>query len=106
MRWASVQVQTEQALQLAPGHVDPKRQLRGAQGRVKQLRDADHVIEAKHCNVRRNSQTLASLGLELSDYDQMVGSFYDGALDPKVMGRTLCAVRSMFAANNAPSPCG
>ena len=51
--------------------------------------------------VTLNHQTLASLGLELSDYDQMVGSFYDGALDPKVMGRTLCAVRSMFAANYA-----
>ena len=51
--------------------------------------------------VTLNHQTLASLGLELSDYDQVVGSFYDGALDPKVMGRTLCAVRNLFAANYA-----
>ena len=49
--------------------------------------------------VTLNHQTLASLGLELADYDQMVGNFYDGALDPKVMGRTLCAVRSMFKAS-------
>ena len=52
-------------------------------------------------SVTLNHQTLASLGLELSDYDQMVGSFYDGALDPKVMGKTLCAVRTMFEANYA-----
>ncbi|AOZ11301.1 helix-turn-helix transcriptional regulator [Pseudomonas lundensis] len=51
--------------------------------------------------VTLNPQTLADLGLELNDYDHMVGSFYDGALDPKVMGRTLCAVRMMFKANYA-----
>ena len=51
--------------------------------------------------VTLNHQTLASLGLDLADYDQMVGKFYDGALDPKVMGRTLCSVREMFAANYA-----
>ena len=51
--------------------------------------------------VTLNHQTLASLGVELSDYDHLVGSFYDGALDPKVMGRTLCAVRAMFKANYA-----
>ena len=51
--------------------------------------------------VTLNHQTLAGLGLELADYDQMVGSFYDGALDPKIMGRTLCTVRGMFRANYA-----
>ena len=51
--------------------------------------------------VTLNHQTLASLGLDLADYDQMIGRFYDGALDPKVMGRTLCSVREMFAANYA-----
>ncbi|MDE1165207.1 MAG: helix-turn-helix transcriptional regulator [Pseudomonas sp.] len=44
-------------------------------------------------------QALADMGLELAEYDRLIGEFYDGALDPKLMAKTLRHVRSLFQAN-------
>jgi len=44
-------------------------------------------------------QALAELGLDLADYDRMVGDIYDGALDPKPMARILENMREVFQAN-------
>ncbi|MFK8331007.1 helix-turn-helix transcriptional regulator [Pseudomonas sp. BJa5] len=44
-------------------------------------------------------QALAELGLNLADYDRMVGDIYDGALDPKPMASILENMREVFQAN-------
>ncbi|MBF4554466.1 helix-turn-helix transcriptional regulator [Pseudomonas sp. p50] len=44
-------------------------------------------------------QALADMGLELADYDRLIGEFYDGALDHKLMAKTLRHVRSVYQAN-------
>ncbi|MCF6762453.1 helix-turn-helix transcriptional regulator [Pseudomonas fragi] len=44
-------------------------------------------------------QTLADMGLNLTEYDSLIGEFYDGSLDPKLMARTLRHVRSLYQAN-------
>jgi DNA-binding CsgD family transcriptional regulator/PAS domain-containing protein len=44
-------------------------------------------------------EILAALGLDLADYDRLVGDIYDGALDPKPLARTLENLRMAFQAN-------
>jgi DNA-binding CsgD family transcriptional regulator/PAS domain-containing protein len=44
-------------------------------------------------------EILAALGLDLADYDRLVGHIYDGALDPKPLARTLENLRMAFQAN-------
>lgn len=44
-------------------------------------------------------QALADMGLDLAEYDRLIGEFYDGALDPKLMAQTLRHVRELFQAN-------
>lgn len=44
-------------------------------------------------------EALAALGLDLADYDRLVGDIYDGALDPKPLARTLENLRLAFQAN-------
>lgn len=44
-------------------------------------------------------QALADMGLELAEYDKLIGEFYDGALDHKLMAKTLRHVRSLYQAN-------
>ncbi|MEG0861304.1 MAG: helix-turn-helix transcriptional regulator [Pseudomonas sp.] len=44
-------------------------------------------------------EILAALGLDLADYDRLVGDIYDGALDPKPLARTLENLRVAFQAN-------
>ncbi|WP_177412180.1 helix-turn-helix transcriptional regulator [Pseudomonas cavernae] len=44
-------------------------------------------------------QALAAMGLDLAEYDRVIGEFYDGALDPKHMAHPLRHVRELFQAN-------
>lgn len=44
-------------------------------------------------------QALADMGLELAEYDRLIGEFYDGSLDHKLMAKTLRHVRSLYQAN-------
>ena len=44
-------------------------------------------------------QALADMGLDLAEYDRLIGELYDGALDPKLMARTLRHMRELFQAN-------
>lgn len=44
-------------------------------------------------------QALADMGLDLAEYDRMIGELYDGALDPKLMARALRHMRELFQAN-------
>ncbi|WP_136476251.1 helix-turn-helix transcriptional regulator [Pseudomonas sp. DG56-2] len=44
-------------------------------------------------------QALADMGLELAEYDRLIGEFYDGSLDQKLMAKTLRHVRSLYQAN-------
>ncbi|EJN31217.1 DNA-binding protein with HTH domain-containing protein [Pseudomonas sp. GM78] len=44
-------------------------------------------------------QALAEMGVELAEYDRLIGEFYDGSLDHKLMAKTLRHVRSLFQAN-------
>ncbi len=44
-------------------------------------------------------EILAALGLDLADYDRLVGDIYDGALDPKPLARTLENLCMAFQAN-------
>ena len=46
-----------------------------------------------------STQALAEMGLELSGYDGLIGEFYDGSLDHKLMAKTLRHVRSLYQAN-------
>ena len=50
-------------------------------------------------NSELNCAALAELGLDLVDYDRLVGDIYAGALDPKPMARTLANLREAFHAN-------
>ncbi|WP_449432578.1 helix-turn-helix transcriptional regulator [Pseudomonas putida] len=44
-------------------------------------------------------QALAEMGLELAEYDRLIGEFYDGSLDHKLMAKTLRHVRTLYQAN-------
>ncbi len=44
-------------------------------------------------------QALASVGLDLAGYDRLIGEFYDGALDPKLMAQILKNLRVLYDAN-------
>ncbi|MGH8464077.1 MAG: helix-turn-helix transcriptional regulator, partial [Pseudomonas sp.] len=44
-------------------------------------------------------QALAEMGLELDEYDRLIGEFYDGALDHKLMAKSLRHIRTLFQAN-------
>ena len=44
-------------------------------------------------------EVLASVGLDLSEYDRLVGEVYEGALDPKLMARALKSFRTLYDAN-------
>ncbi|MDZ3991997.1 hypothetical protein PspTeo4_13888 [Pseudomonas sp. Teo4] len=44
-------------------------------------------------------EALAALGLNLADYDRLVGEVYEGALDPKLMARALTSFRTLYGAN-------
>jgi len=44
-------------------------------------------------------EALAALGLNLADYDRLVGDIYEGALNPKPLARTLENLRVAFQAN-------
>ncbi|WP_419711218.1 helix-turn-helix transcriptional regulator [Pseudomonas sp. NFX224] len=44
-------------------------------------------------------QALAEMGVELAEYDRLIGEFYDGSLDHKLMAKTLRHVRSLYQAN-------
>lgn len=44
-------------------------------------------------------QALADMGVELAEYDSLIGEFYEGALDHKSMAKTLRHVRSLYQAN-------
>ncbi|MFK3819721.1 helix-turn-helix transcriptional regulator [Pseudomonas sp. NPDC089407] len=50
-------------------------------------------------NSSLSMQALADMGLELDEYDRLVGEFYDGALDHKLMAKSLRHIRSLFQAN-------
>jgi DNA-binding CsgD family transcriptional regulator/PAS domain-containing protein len=44
-------------------------------------------------------EVLASLGLDLTRYNELVGEIYDGALDPKLMANALRSFRKLYDAN-------
>ncbi|MBP3865024.1 MAG: helix-turn-helix transcriptional regulator, partial [Pseudomonas sp.] len=44
-------------------------------------------------------QTLADMGLNLTEYDSLIGEFYDGSLEPRLMAKTLRHVRNLYQAN-------
>jgi DNA-binding CsgD family transcriptional regulator/PAS domain-containing protein len=45
------------------------------------------------------TETLASLGLDLARYNELVGEIYEGALDPKLMGHALKSFLKLYEAN-------
>ena len=46
-----------------------------------------------------NAQILAHMGLELADYEQMIGDIYESALNTRCLSDSLRAVRTLFKAN-------
>ncbi|CAG8863816.1 hypothetical protein PS627_00754 [Pseudomonas fluorescens] len=44
-------------------------------------------------------EALAEMGMELAEYDRLIGEFYDGSLNHKLMAKTLRHVRSLYQAN-------
>ncbi len=44
-------------------------------------------------------EALAEMGMELAEYDTLIGEFYDGSLNHKLMAKTLRHVRSLYQAN-------
>ncbi|MGH8437215.1 MAG: helix-turn-helix transcriptional regulator, partial [Pseudomonas sp.] len=46
-----------------------------------------------------NFLTLSAMGLDLLEYDRVIGELYEGALDPKQMAQTLRHLRELFQAN-------
>lgn len=46
-----------------------------------------------------NQETLASVGLDLTRYSELVGEIYEGALDPKLMARALRSFLKLYEAN-------
>ena len=44
-------------------------------------------------------EVLASLGLDLTRYNELVGEIYDGALDPKLMANALRSFLKLYEAN-------
>jgi DNA-binding CsgD family transcriptional regulator len=46
-----------------------------------------------------NTQVLAEMGLELAEYEQIIGNMYDSALDTRHMTESLQQIRTLFQAN-------
>lgn len=46
-----------------------------------------------------NTQVLTEMGLELSDYERLIGNMYDSAMDIRRLGDSLRQLRSLFKAN-------
>lgn len=46
-----------------------------------------------------NTQVLSQMGLELADYERLIGTMYDSAMDIRRMGDSLRQLRSLFKAN-------
>ncbi len=46
-----------------------------------------------------NARVLEEMGLELAEYERMIGDLYDAALDTRRMSDTLQALRALFQAN-------
>ncbi|MBM5456508.1 helix-turn-helix transcriptional regulator [Pseudomonas sp. P66] len=46
-----------------------------------------------------NSQVLALMGLEVEDYEQLIGNLYDGALDTRRVAESLRQLQGVFQAN-------
>ncbi|MBH3429055.1 helix-turn-helix transcriptional regulator [Pseudomonas alkylphenolica] len=46
-----------------------------------------------------NTQVLSEMGLELADYERLIGNMYDSAMDIRCMGESLRQLRSLFKAN-------
>jgi len=44
-------------------------------------------------------EALAEMGVDLAEYDRLIGEFYDGSLNHKLMAKTLRHVRSLYQAN-------
>lgn len=51
------------------------------------------------CAVQTQDQVLAEMGLTFSQYDQIISSLYQTALDPTCLGEALRLVRLLFKAN-------
>ncbi|MBM3103997.1 helix-turn-helix transcriptional regulator [Pseudomonas sp. V1] len=47
----------------------------------------------------QNSQVLALMGLEVEDYEQLIGNLYDGALDTRRVAESLRQLQGVFQAN-------
>ncbi len=48
-----------------------------------------------------NVQVLADMGLDLAEYEQIIGNMYDAALDTRCMGESLRQIRRLFKAKFA-----
>ena len=46
-----------------------------------------------------NAQILAHMGLELADYEQMIGDIYESALNTRCLSDSLRAVRTLLKDN-------
>ena len=46
-----------------------------------------------------NSQVLAQMGLDVEDYEQLIGNLYDGALDTRRVAEALRQLQGLFQAN-------
>ncbi|MVV47042.1 LuxR family transcriptional regulator [Pseudomonas sp. PB120] len=46
-----------------------------------------------------NTQVLSEMGLELADYERLIGNMYDSAMDIRCMGDSLRQLRALFKAN-------
>jgi DNA-binding CsgD family transcriptional regulator/PAS domain-containing protein len=46
-----------------------------------------------------NAQVLAEMGLELAEYERLIGNMYDSAMDIRCMGDSLRQLRTLFKAN-------
>lgn len=46
-----------------------------------------------------NAQVLAQMGLELAEYEGLIGNMYDSAMDIRCMGDSLRQLRKLFKAN-------
>ena len=46
-----------------------------------------------------NAQVLALMGLELAEYERIIGNIYDSAMDTRSLSDALREVRALFKAN-------
>ena len=46
-----------------------------------------------------NAQVLAQMGLELAEYERIIGNIYDSAIDTRCMNDALRELRALFKAN-------